>query len=113
MSRLLCFFFQAEDGIRDGHVTGVQTCALPIYLDGDTYSMTVSLDEGAELMLTTQSSTKVYKTLHSHAYQETTFYLKKYSYLEYLQDALIVYKYEKYYKINIVQMTVGATLMYS
>src|SRR5207253_7762610 len=26
-----CFFFQAEDGIRDGHVTGVQTCALPIY----------------------------------------------------------------------------------
>src|SRR5207253_4021031 len=26
-----CFFFQAEDGIRDGHVTGVQTCALPIW----------------------------------------------------------------------------------
>src|SRR5690606_1019254 len=29
------FFFQAEDGIRDFHVTGVQTCALPI-LDGTT-----------------------------------------------------------------------------
>src|SRR5258708_17759674 len=30
---LLCFFFffQAEDGIRDDLVTGVQTCALPIY----------------------------------------------------------------------------------
>src|SRR5690625_2854169 len=27
---VFCFFFQAEDGIRDGHVTGVQTCALPI-----------------------------------------------------------------------------------
>src|SRR5690606_32671233 len=26
----LCFFFQAEDGIRDFHVTVVQTCALPI-----------------------------------------------------------------------------------
>src|SRR5207302_3068616 len=26
-----CFFFQAEDGIRDFHVTGVQTCALPIW----------------------------------------------------------------------------------
>src|SRR5690606_23499105 len=26
----LFFFFQAEDGIRDFHVTGVQTCALPI-----------------------------------------------------------------------------------
>ena len=28
---LLFFFFQAEDGIRDIGVTGVQTCALPIY----------------------------------------------------------------------------------
>src|SRR5690625_5195592 len=29
---MICyFFFQAEDGIRDGHVTGVQTCALPIF----------------------------------------------------------------------------------
>src|SRR5258708_22310673 len=27
----MCFFFQAEDGIRDDLVTGVQTCALPIY----------------------------------------------------------------------------------
>src|SRR6266481_3333118 len=49
MQRLICFlvlnvtsnfyffFFQAEDGIRDGTVTGVQTCALPIY----GWSMTV------------------------------------------------------------------------
>src|SRR5256885_11662818 len=28
--RFCCFFFQAEDGIRDYKVTGVQTCALPI-----------------------------------------------------------------------------------
>src|SRR5690606_39407575 len=48
------FFFQAEDGIRDFHVTGVQTCALPIYSDdciaiyghrwsyyGDTRNITV------------------------------------------------------------------------
>src|SRR5260370_3332299 len=28
------FFFQAEDGIRDSSVTGVQTCALPICLHG-------------------------------------------------------------------------------
>src|SRR2546422_9783122 len=28
------FFFQAEDGIRDVAVTGVQTCALPIFLKG-------------------------------------------------------------------------------
>ena len=30
MSDLTFFFFQAEDGIRDVAVTGVQTCALPI-----------------------------------------------------------------------------------
>src|SRR6266852_7079713 len=29
------FFFQAEDGIRDATVTGVQTCALPICLRGE------------------------------------------------------------------------------
>src|SRR5947209_15287814 len=29
---LFFFFFQAEDGIRDIGMTGVQTCALPIYL---------------------------------------------------------------------------------
>src|SRR5690625_6913972 len=29
---LVFFFFQAEDGIRVSHVTGVQTCALPILL---------------------------------------------------------------------------------
>src|SRR5439155_9131707 len=40
------FFFQAEDGIRDGHVTGVQTCALPIYLGliATTKTLDVSLD---------------------------------------------------------------------
>src|SRR5256884_3360001 len=31
MNYLFFFFFQAEDGIRDVAVTGVQTCALPIY----------------------------------------------------------------------------------
>src|SRR5437773_9876862 len=30
------FFFQAEDGIRDRDVTGVQTCALPIFIESPT-----------------------------------------------------------------------------
>src|SRR5256886_5235950 len=44
------FFFQAEDGIRDLTVTGVQTCALPIYLGFD-FLIAVLLDrreDGAE-----------------------------------------------------------------
>src|SRR6266496_5818383 len=34
MYRVFFFFFQAEDGIRDLYVTGVQTCALPISAAG-------------------------------------------------------------------------------
>src|SRR5207253_4598284 len=37
-SCILFFFFQAEDGIRDGHVTGVQTCALPISKAASNFS---------------------------------------------------------------------------
>src|SRR5699024_11681511 len=39
-----CVFFQAEDGIRDRNVTGVQTCALPILLEwqlNDTLEETI------------------------------------------------------------------------
>ena len=35
----VCFFFQAEDGIRDSPVTGVQTCALPICVYSNRFSI--------------------------------------------------------------------------
>ena len=41
----MIFFFQAEDGIRDRLVTGVQTCALPIY--GHTQVVVFTLLLGA------------------------------------------------------------------
>src|SRR2546430_13147664 len=37
-----CCFFQAEDGIRDLTVTGVQTCALPILDHRETFAQTIS-----------------------------------------------------------------------
>src|SRR2546427_8671099 len=40
VTEFMFFFFQAEDGIRDLTVTGVQTCALPIYFDGDNFDHT-------------------------------------------------------------------------
>src|SRR5205807_7107793 len=40
------FFFQAEDGIRDYKVTGVQTCALPIFLESGCASRTTAVDPG-------------------------------------------------------------------
>src|SRR5690348_18000869 len=44
---ILYFFFQAEDGIRDGRVTGVQTCALPICLNS-TYIKQYLSDNGLQ-----------------------------------------------------------------
>src|SRR5207253_6081503 len=50
---------QAEDGIRDGHVTGVQTCALPIY----RFMFNIRVDyptraEEIQIMKTTTSNQK-------------------------------------------------------
>src|SRR5690348_17937086 len=36
LARIRAFFFQADDGIRGGRVTGVQTCALPIWSSSST-----------------------------------------------------------------------------
>src|SRR5260370_10749204 len=46
VSFLIFFFFQAEDGIRDSSVTGVQTCALPILGE-----LREALEAGAEAVL--------------------------------------------------------------
>src|SRR5437763_5703649 len=40
------FFFQAEDGIRDTSVTGVQTCALPIFPIGLQYLVKTQTENG-------------------------------------------------------------------
>src|SRR5260221_2906340 len=42
------FFFQAEDGIRDHCVTGVQTCALPIWLTSKFFAVTSTKVRTAE-----------------------------------------------------------------
>src|SRR5690606_40569212 len=45
-----CFFFQAEDGIRDFHVTGVQTYALPILITATSFLTRAQvISEGLEL----------------------------------------------------------------
>src|SRR5207249_7919648 len=49
-----CFFFQAEDGIRDRNVTGVQTCALPI--SGPIFANIVLADEVNRATPKTQSA---------------------------------------------------------
>src|SRR2546430_6194352 len=49
LSWFVFFFFQAEDGIRDLTVTGVQTCALPIFfLTGSAARKRCSLPAGTQ-----------------------------------------------------------------
>src|SRR5690606_39526213 len=46
---VLCVvFFQAEDGIRDFHVTGVQTCALPIWASAEDFNLVITNAPGAD-----------------------------------------------------------------
>src|SRR5256885_4841151 len=47
MGVLLFFLFQAEDGIRDYKVTGVQTCALPIFASRTVVFLGISADDVA------------------------------------------------------------------
>src|SRR5690349_25078456 len=52
MCLFLFFFFQAEDGIRDLYVTGVQTCALPICSRGFGRAIALAAAEaGADIAL--------------------------------------------------------------
>src|SRR2546429_4771325 len=58
-SRVSLFFFQAEDGIRDVAVTGVQTCALPICLNEAARRRTLRVRRTEELWLTAEVGCRV------------------------------------------------------
>src|SRR5439155_7340325 len=53
------FFFQAEDGIRDGHVTGVQTCALPICFTATALVLLTGVRRGTGRCVAGRSSTEI------------------------------------------------------
>src|SRR5688572_33417160 len=58
----MCFFFQAEDGIRDLTVTGVQTCALPI-LGGHPQHLKKP-DQLGRLVVGANNTIREHATLH-------------------------------------------------
>lgn len=81
------------------------------YVDGDQYKMEVNLSKQAELLLTTQSATKVYKTPNRPVTQEIDITLKEGSFLEYLPDPIIGYKNSRYKQNTVVHMEKGTGLI--
>src|SRR5690348_17893828 len=57
------FFFQAEDGIRDGRVTGVQTCALPIWTEWIYFTVVAVIILGYVGWMISVYRTKIKKAL--------------------------------------------------
>src|SRR5690606_40969116 len=57
------FFFQAEDGIRDFHVTGVQTCALPISLELHIKKIETEIEKNVELDEQLKSQSKLIRSV--------------------------------------------------
>ena len=81
------------------------------YVGGDRYHQEFCLEEDAQLALTTQSATKVYKAEGGPAVQKTDITLKKGSFLTYIQDPLIAYESAQYIQETSVRMEAGAGLL--
>src|SRR5882762_82933 len=73
------FFFQAEDGIRDSSVTGVQTCALPIWGTASGGAVFRSTDFGAAFTNVTAATPAIeasdYFFVAPHPRDGTTMYV--------------------------------------
>src|SRR5690606_39783444 len=64
-----CFVFQEEDGIRDFHVTGVQTCALPI-----------SMAPGVDIGISDRNRKTISQDLAQFLSDSFTLYLKTHNF---------------------------------
>src|SRR5207253_3936937 len=76
VSYVLFFFFQAEDGIRDGHVTGVQTCALPILGAAIAYINVVSVPRLRWLLVAVAPAVVGYLAVQILAWYVSSFIVK-------------------------------------
>src|SRR3989442_6375094 len=73
-----CFFFQAEDGIRDADVTGVQTCALPIFLDKALKVLHAQLDQ-AEFQRFVEEARTIAALEHPHIVRVLSFSIQQHT----------------------------------
>ncbi|MFC0272805.1 urease accessory protein UreD [Metabacillus herbersteinensis] len=83
------------------------------YVDGDSYKTKVLVNESSRLALTTQASTKVYKSPRFGVSQTMDFYLKNNSELYVKQDSLIPYKDAIFTQYINVYMSSSAVFYYT
>lgn len=83
------------------------------FVAGDEYENKITLDEGAKVILTTQSPNKIFKSPKQiPAKQNTTIYLGKGSQLEYISDSLIAYEDARYVQETEIHMEEDSSLIY-
>src|SRR2546429_3754653 len=66
----VCFFFQAEDGIRDVAVTGVQTCALPISKNLILFVARLQASQQQIILLIVQARKPILRMLQKYRSEE-------------------------------------------
>jgi len=81
------------------------------YLGGDAYAITIDVEDGARLLMTTQSATKVYRTPDNRALQHTHIRLGAGASLESVPDQLIAYREASYTQVTTVEMDPTASLV--
>ncbi len=81
------------------------------YLGGDKYLIEVAVADNADLLLTTQSATKVYRTPQDRAGQHMQVHLGRGARLELLPDPLIAYREASYEQVCCVDMDPTASLV--
>ncbi|WP_071394290.1 urease accessory protein UreD [Bacillus tuaregi] len=82
------------------------------YVDGDSYLTEVVVNDAASLALTTQASTKVYKSPRFGVTQTMDFFLKENSELHVKQDPLILYRDASFKQFTNVYMNSSALFTY-
>ncbi len=96
--------------------TSGQACFVVInpggaYFGGDNYLIEVDVAAGAQLLLTTQSATKIYRTPGSRAEQHLHLRLGPGARLEHLPDQLIAYREASYTQVTTVDMDPTSSLV--
>ena len=84
------------------------------YIEGEYYENNIKLEKDSQAILTTQASSKIYKSENGiPSKQYTHLYLEKNSKLEFINDSVILYKDAVYEQSTDIYLEEGTTLIYS